>query len=276
MEKNDIKKFLKNSRKFDSIASSYIIYGGKEEERIEIAFYLACLLNCENLACGNCEECIKIKNKVHPDVKWIKPEKSLLSIDEVRWVKEDIFVKPYSGKAKVYIFQINHIREEAANSFLKILEEPPDHAYLLILSESLNFFLPTITSRCHKLKLNYTLSDNEKIAQDIKYFYDFLFLLNSQNYYEFFKQIDNFVKEKEREGIEKFLDNVLIHFRDILLAKYRVSSDLLIDNGLKKEISPNVTVEKIEKIAELKNRLKYNINLKLAMEILFFSLLNSK
>jgi len=273
MNLGDIKKFLVNSRKLNRIANSYIIYGGKKEERIEIATFFSCLLLCEDLACGECDDCKKIEKRIHPDIKWIIPEKSLLSIDEVRWVKEDIFIKSYSGKSKIYIFQINYIKDEAANSFLKILEEPPEYTNILILSDSINFFLPTITSRCHKLKVNYCLSEyNDEFKNYVKILKDMISIYKRKKYFEFFKYIDRFVKEKERVEIESFIEAVVLFLRDIYFKKMNFPSDLLVNRNISGKIIEDINIEKIEKTIEVKNRIKYNVNVKLAIENLIFFL----
>ncbi len=273
MNIEDIKKFIINSKKFDKLANSYIIYGGEKKERIEIATFLASSLNCENLCCGNCDSCLKIKNRTHPDVKWIIPEKSLLSIDEVRWIKEDIFISPYLGKSKSYIFQINFIKEEAANSFLKILEEPPSYSNIIILSDNINFFLPTIISRCHKLKLNYCLPEfNEEMEKSGNKFNEIFSTLEEKKYFDFFKLIDTFVKDKEREEIESFLENISVILRDIYFKKNGLSSNLLVNKNIcDKKVVEKIDIEKIEKTIETKNRIRYNVNIKLALENLFFS-----
>ncbi len=273
MNTEDIKKFLLNSKKLNRIANSYIIYGGKKEERVEIAEFLSTLLLCENMGCGECDDCKKIKKRMHPDVKWIIPEKSLLSINEVRWVKEDIFIKSYSGKWKIYIFQINYIKDEAANSFLKILEEPPEYTNILILSDSINFFLPTITSRCQKLKLNYCLPEyNEEFKNYWKIFSDLGSIYKKKKYFEFFKYIDNFVKEKEREEIESFIEAISIFLRDAYFKKMNFPSNLLVNRNISGKIVEETNIEKIEKTVEIKNRIKYNVNIKLAIENLVFTL----
>jgi len=273
MDIENIKKFLLNSKKLNRIANSYIIYGGKKEERIEVADFSSSLLFCENMGCGECDDCKKIEKRMHPDVKWIIPEKSLLSINEVRWVKEDIFIKPYSGKWKIYIFQINYIKDEAANSFLKILEEPPEYTNILILSDSINFFLPTITSRCQKLKLNYCLPEyNDKFETYQEIFKAIISIYKKKRYFEFFKYIDNFVKEKEREEIESFIEAVAIFLRDMYFKKMNFPSNLLVNRNISGKIIDDVNVEKIEKTVEIKNRIKYNVNIKLAIENLVFSI----
>lgn len=273
MNIEDIKKFLINSRKLKREATSYIIYGGKKEEREDIAIFFSSLINCDNYACGKCDDCKKVKKRIHPDVKWIIPEKSLLSIDDVRWVKEDIVVKPYSGKEKIYIFQINYMREEAANSFLKILEEPPSYSNILILSESINFFLPTIVSRCHRLKLNYQLPEyDEEMKMAEKEFSELINAFKKGNYYSFFKHVDNFVKDKEREEIEFFIEKVSIFLRDIYFRKMNFHNSLLINKNTSLNVFKDIDSEKIEKVIEIKNRIKYNINIKLAIENLIFHL----
>ncbi len=154
MDVNEAKFFLTGIKRKERIAGAYIIFAGNEKERNEcVCFYQR--LQCKATpTCNKCSFCRQIDNRGHPDTKWITPSKSILSIDDVRWVKEDIYITPYYGARKIYIFDINYMRPEAANIFLKILEEPPVYGTLIIQSNNINFFLPTIVSDCKRFGLN--------------------------------------------------------------------------------------------------------------------------
>ena len=275
MKVEEAKKIIKRAREKDRVSHAYIIYGGDEKEREEVAIFFSLSLLCKekNFPCFECEVCKKIMDKTYPDVRWIFPEKNILSINQVRWLKEDIYIAPYSGERKIYIFKINYMKDEAANSFLKILEEPPSYGIILILSENVNFFLPTIISRCQKIPLNYKLpSYDETIENTEKEFLQMLKLKNT-NLYEFFRYVEKFVKEKEREEIEMWLEKFLWFYRDLCFKKEKFPEELLVKNHGDVKIDGEVNFEKMEKIIEFKNRIKYNVNLKLTFEALFLSIL---
>ena len=88
--------------------------------------------------------------QTHPDVLIIPPDppQMLVKVDQVRHVIHEIYYKPVEGRERVYIFSDAEFMKEAANSLLKILEEPPEFATLFLLTDNPAALLPTIRSRC--------------------------------------------------------------------------------------------------------------------------------
>jgi len=76
-----------------------------------------------------------------------------VKVDQVRHVIGEIYYKPVEGRERVYIFSEADFMKEAANSLLKVLEEPPDFATIFLLTENPSALLPTIRSRCMHLRL---------------------------------------------------------------------------------------------------------------------------
>lgn len=277
MDLKTIENFLVKTKKKDKIAGAYIIYGGDRKQRDETAVFLSMLLNCKDSPpCGRCASCSQIKKGIHPDVNVILPSKSVLSIDDVRWVKENIYLTPYSGKKKIYIFDIEYMKEESANALLKILEEPPPYGVLAIKSSSANFFLPTILSRCQKIRLNYKLpeaEDNDTAAHDE--FVEMLKLARTKNFYELFRQIDAFIKDREREDIDTWLGRVVMLYRDACMSKAELPEQLIVNKGAGDKITHGAEEKLLasaEKILDLKRQVRYNINLKLGFDTLFLSI----
>jgi DNA polymerase-3 subunit delta' len=91
----------------------------------------------------------------HPDVLIIPPDppQMLVKVDQVRHVIHEIYYKPVEGRERVYTFSDAEFMKEAANSLLKILEEPPDFATIFLLTDNPTALLPTIRSRCMHLRL---------------------------------------------------------------------------------------------------------------------------
>jgi DNA polymerase-3 subunit delta' len=103
--------------------------------------------------------------QTHPDVLIIPPDppQMLIKVDQVRRVIETIYYRPSEARERVYIFTDSAFMKEAANSLLKVLEEPPDFATIFLLSENPGELLPTIRSR----SMNFSLSavSTEEIDQ---------------------------------------------------------------------------------------------------------------
>ena len=93
--------------------------------------------------------------QTHPDVLVIPPDppQMMIKVDQVRRVIESIYFRPAEGRERVFIFTDSAFMKEAANSLLKILEEPPEFATIFLLTENAGELLPTIRSRCMVLPL---------------------------------------------------------------------------------------------------------------------------
>jgi DNA polymerase III subunit delta' len=93
--------------------------------------------------------------QTHPDVLVIPPDppQMMIKVDQVRRVIEHIYFRPSEGRERLFTFTDSAFMKEAANSLLKVLEEPPDFATIFLLAESAGELLPTIRSRSMVLQL---------------------------------------------------------------------------------------------------------------------------
>jgi DNA polymerase III subunit delta' len=94
--------------------------------------------------------------QTHPDVLVIPPDppQMMVKVDQVRRVIETIYYRPGEARERVYIFTGSAFMKEAANSLLKVLEEPPEFATIFLLTENAGELLPTIRSRSMMVTLN--------------------------------------------------------------------------------------------------------------------------
>ena len=97
----------------------------------------------------------RILIQTHPDVLVIPPDppQMLIKVGQVRRVIHEIYRFPTEARRAFYIFTSASFMKEAANSLLKVLEEPPDFASILLLAENPGELLPTIRSRAGTLRL---------------------------------------------------------------------------------------------------------------------------
>lgn len=108
--------------------------------------------------CGECLSCRKIADKNHPDFSRIEPEGTGIKIEQIREMQERIIFKPLDGPWRIILIDpADKLNAAAANGLLKVLEEPPSHAVLILISGK-PFSLPqTVLSRCQKISF-YPLS----------------------------------------------------------------------------------------------------------------------
>src|SRR6476620_1853868 len=98
----------------------------------------------------------RILVQTHPDVLVVPPDppQMMIKVDQVRQVIQTARYRPQEARERVYIFTDSAFMKEAANSLLKVLEEPPDFATIFLLTDNAGELLPTIRSR----SAMYTLS----------------------------------------------------------------------------------------------------------------------
>ena len=164
-----------------------VLSGGQGSGKYTLALMLAQALNCLTPTqtnglpdfCGVCQNCTRIAQaadldarfaeavearenlretdkketrlfvQTHPDVLVIPPDppQMMVKVDQVRRVIETIYYRPSEGRERVYIFTDSAFMKEAANSLLKVLEEPPEFATIFLLTENPGELLATIRSR---------------------------------------------------------------------------------------------------------------------------------
>jgi DNA polymerase-3 subunit delta' len=97
----------------------------------------------------------RILIQTHPDVLVLPPDppQMLVKLGQVRSLIHNIQRAPSEGKRKIYIFPKSTFMNEAANALLKVLEEPPEYAHMLLLAENVSDLLPTIRSRSCGMRL---------------------------------------------------------------------------------------------------------------------------
>ena len=130
----------------ERLAQAYLLVG---EGRTEAARRLIRKILCD----GDGAHCAKLERGVHPDVIWVWKAKRLIGIDQIRGLQEDALYPPSEAPRKVYVIaEAEALSLEAANSLLRILEDPPPYLVFLLLARSLDL-LPTIISRCQVIRL---------------------------------------------------------------------------------------------------------------------------
>jgi DNA polymerase III subunit delta' len=97
----------------------------------------------------------RILIQTHPDVLVIPPDppQLLIKIGQVRSMIQRIYRMPAEAPCSAYIFTSTAFMKEAANSLLKVLEEPPEYAHIVLLAENAGELLPTIRSRASLFRL---------------------------------------------------------------------------------------------------------------------------
>lgn len=144
-----------------SFAHAYIIEGPHGCGKHTLALALSAALNCKRssenvLPCGICENCRRIKNKGFLDVKYIRKKdgKSTIGVDEIRSMREDVYLSATESSYKIYIVENAEIMTpQAQNALLKVFEEPPKGVVIFLLCDSVQPILSTIKSRAQFVRM---------------------------------------------------------------------------------------------------------------------------
>src|ERR1051325_4352589 len=164
-EQAQVVQLLQRSLERGRLSHAYLFYGSDLNELGAVARTLAKTLNCNDPVrrpgsifpydcCDQCLSCQKIDHDSHPDVQWVRPESKsrIITIDQMRDLMQTISLKPTEAAWKVaMIVAADRLNIQAANAFLKTLEEPPPKSVILLLSTEPERILETVLSRCLRL-----------------------------------------------------------------------------------------------------------------------------
>ena len=145
------------------VGHAYLFTGPDQIGKMTVARAFAAALNCTaplgERPCGHCRSCLLIAEDKHPDVRVLMPEVSergtpSIKIEPIRRLQQDLSLSPYEGRYKIALLRrFDTANLNAANAFLKTLEEPPAHVILLLTAADSEGVLPTILSRCRTVGL---------------------------------------------------------------------------------------------------------------------------
>lgn len=151
---------LRRSLAAGRVGHAYLFSGPPHIGKTKLALALAQALNCEQpeRPCGECPSCLKVARGSHPDVRVIVGEGAGgIKIEQIRALQREASLAPYEGRYRVLILRrIDQASNEAANSLLKTLEEPPAHVVLALTAVHPESLPLTVVSRCQSLELRPT------------------------------------------------------------------------------------------------------------------------
>ncbi|KPI46948.1 DNA polymerase III subunit delta' [Clostridioides difficile] len=293
---NFAKKYLTNSIKKNKLNNAYMFEGidgiGKKKLADELSKLLLDYVNLEN----------------SPDYILIKPDGNSIKIAQIRNMQSDIVIRPHKDY-KIYI--INNAEKmtvEAQNALLKTLEEPPDYAIIILVTNNKESLLETIKSRCDIIKFSpipmedlkkYLIDTGieEERAQLLATFSrgsieNALSLSQSAEFSVMRDDIQQYIQvmldkniveilnipnnmEKYRGNIISLLDIMINYFRDIILLKENVNKNMLINvdklvfiQNMSGKISYSQLSKIIDIIEDAKSKIKSNCNFNISIQVM--------
>ena len=234
-----------------------------------------------------CKSCKQADSNNHPDVRFVTHEKASISVDDIReQLINDITIKPYSSAYKIYIIpDANKMTEQAQNALLKTIEEPPEYAVILLITENSKNLLDTIQSRCitlntrplTKAEIKEYLIKNLQMDEDqadiaaafcqgnvgkaIHFSSDqnfqemkaetlsLLKQIDKMDVPEIMQQIKSFSQRKS--SMDDYLDLMLLWYRDVLMFKITKDTNILLYREEYKAISEQACIHNYQKIENI-------------------------
>ena len=309
----EAKSFLINELKNRKKEGTYIFYGEDKELLMKFALSFTKALNCKNEEfdfCDKCESCLRVNTLTHGDLEIFEDENGV-KVDSIREIERIASSATYEGGNRIFIIKdCEKLKKESANALLKIIEEPEEGNFFILLSKNLNL-LPTIKSRCTIVKIKnrspedfgvtlreykFFLGKGKEIEEykkynlDIEEAYSYENLENPiQNYIKLKKE---FLENKDSEIEKNILENKIkiykglinlyknIEYIDIaerISIGEKISFSCENDRIIAMEICDYLChfikdFNKLEKIMNIKNKINSNINLRLLFRVLILEL----
>lgn len=295
------------------ISHAFLFYGPQGVGKGTTAKVFSQLLNCQEPSpdaepCEKCSSCQKAISGNHPDIIWVEPEGNNIKIGQMRTLQEKAYFKCYEGTYKVIMIDdVQLLTEEAANSLLKVLEEPPANTVFILIAQDSGALPTTLLSRCQSIpfnplseqvisailkeqgkQLNFPLSlakgsvgralnlskkfDGEQFVWNIS---QLLEGLPTMSYQEIFSWAEKIEKDKELQ--EASLDVMATIFRDKLVEGVVGDNEELLlgkKDYLAMDLSEQKCLQALQEITKSQQLLNRNANNRLVLEVLLIKLRN--
>jgi DNA polymerase III subunit delta' len=279
-ERNKI--ILKRLLERGQISFSLIFAGPDGVGKRQFALTMAKAANCRQFppehgfatdSCDQCAVCRRIDQEIYGDVRRIEPEGQFIKIAQTRALIDEVYYRPHEGRQRFFLIdEADRLREEAANSLLKTLEEPPTTSTIILLTSRPERLLPTIRSRAQRLNFtplslpdiekyiaaNYPrpAADNALLAritggrigqatavdlsvyrQERRALIEMIELMTAgQDRFRLLKAAE-YLAKKEREEFEKNLDLLSILLRDLFLLSLGKAGQEIVNIDLIEQLS---------------------------------------
>jgi len=302
---------LQRSLASGKIAHAYLFEGieGCGKGTVARAFIEAVFCGHEE-GCGTCPSCRKVAAGQHPDLHRLEPDGAFIKIDQVRELQRQLSLRPHEAPRKACLISTaERLNAAAANALLKTLEEPPGDALLILLTSQVGAMLPTVLSRCQVLhfpalpeetiaellRRGGTEPEAARIAASLaggsldqalaigsaealaerRSFLERVFTLSRTEIAPLFATAEEL--SRDRELTVRLLDILLSFLRDVLILQAggneTVHDDLQPLIAREAQRSPRErTMVRIGHVLEAVEAIKRNVNLRLALDVLFMRL----
>jgi DNA polymerase-3 subunit delta' len=301
--------FLKEMVRSKKMPTTFLFLGpegvGKNLAALNFVKALHCLAPKEGDCCDACVHCVKIEKGISPDVHVVKPQgkSNTIGVPQVREIIREVYLKPLELSTRVFIVDhAEYCTQEAANAFLKVLEEPPLNTLFILIATDRQRIIHTVLSRCQIVRfglidrgtIKELLKDKFGVGEEKAEFLSQCAVGRPGLAVEFLKadvdkkEIFDLVRKDfsaqqyafdlqhtERKTLLKNLEIIASWYRDMLLVKLGCSKDVLVNQEFYETLAAEARtrtdahlLESMEQIFTTYHYLHSYVNQKLAMSML--------
>nr|WP_303646122.1 DNA polymerase III subunit [Candidatus Solincola tengchongensis] len=135
------------------VPHALLFTGPRGVGKFTTALVMSAALLCPSGDADGCPSCRRVAARMHPDLHLLEPEGMNIRVERVRELESALSRKSVEGRGHVVVVdEAQSMTAEAANAFLKTLEEPLPDTHLILVSESRDSLPPTVVSRCREVR----------------------------------------------------------------------------------------------------------------------------
>lgn len=270
MNNEGLEAYFNKLNMSDSFGHAFLLYNSNYEE---VKTAIENVINQNILG-------VDIELEKNPDVYIIKPEKNVIKKEIIKDLELDLNKTSQNSKAKVYIItECEKLNSHAANSLLKVLEEPEANIYAFLLTERNENVLSTIKSRCQIIQIskNKMLNIYETYNEEmLNYSLNLVMSLESVGCKAIVYNND-YYKSNDKEELKKTLNLLEYFYMDCLNCLNKIEPEYFFRNiedikSVSKKQTDNGFTKKILLINEYLNLLELNLNINLFIDKIFIEL----
>jgi DNA polymerase III subunit delta' len=163
------KELTQLERYIEKPGHAYLFLGPERVGKFTIARKMAQILQCPNNFCHNCPTCTQVGKSAHLDTIEISDDGNSLKLEQMREIIARLNMTGH-GRYKILLMEnIGRLTPEAANSLLKLLEEPPVNTLFFFTATRPSDVIPTIRSRMQSFRFKLTPESSLKKTLTDKY-----------------------------------------------------------------------------------------------------------
>lgn len=286
-------KQIEHDIKSGNLAHAYLLSGPNSVGKTTVARKMAGILQCDDNFCHKCPTCIQVRKGCHLDTIEMKDDKQSIKVEEVRNLIERLNMTSQSNYKILLIQAVERMTLEAANSFLKILEEPPSKTIFILTTNNVRELLPTTISRVRIVKFGTVahsfLKDclhelypdcDEKTIEEVSLFAmgktgKAVHLMENPdsraNYQKIYYDVQNFLETRNLADRFSYVEEMVNDEKQINIF-FSILSHVIRSKVLGRDPKTPKFIKTLSKIDEAAILLKKNVNARLLLENLMLSI----